>query len=100
MTINLRGRRDIPYCYVKLDSGKWLPLDRGYNPLGKQTSYGDDYNQFDQMAVSFDCDPMSLHDGFDSPSNSNDRFYLYSDDPRTHKTYWSRLKHLESHIVG
>ena len=95
--INLKGRRDIPYCYVRLQNGSWLPLDRNYKPIGVSIRTWVNYEDFAHQAVRFDCDPHTLGDGV---RETEDTVWLYSDDLRTHQTYHQRRANLESHVVG
>jgi hypothetical protein len=50
-------RISLPYCIVKLESGKWTFLNRKYKPVGINTNQNIDYSNKD-YCFSFKRDPI------------------------------------------
>jgi hypothetical protein len=79
-------RLNAPYCFKRLRSGKWLPLNREYRPLGISRSQSPlaSYEEYESEALPsgalhFDRIPASRGD-------TEERKFLYGDATAPHRS--------------
>ena len=82
----LEIRLNAPYCFKRLRSGKWLPLNREYRPLGISRSQSPlaSYEEFESEALPsealhFDRIPAGRGD-------TEERKFLYGDATAPHRS--------------
>lgn len=87
-------RIEQPYCFTKLAGGNWLGLNRIYKPLGVSSLAWVDYEDaaYVDRAISFPLDPRAVQGVWWRQSETH--LWLYSDDPRSLRTYYQRFARL------
>jgi hypothetical protein len=110
-----RFRTNMPYCFIQLDGGGWLPLNRFYRPLGQVPNGGvgyegcadrgdkpapissrpgesGGYEGYAHLAVHFPTDPRTVSGVWRSQTET--QLWLYNDDPAVRRTYFERFARL------
>jgi hypothetical protein len=95
-------RHWMPYYFQRIAHPNYtqvfLPLNRGYKPLGITSSESVDYHAFISQAVRFSSDPAAFPDVW-----AGQPLYLYSDAPPSLVDYFQRLDRLsrrQMRLVG
>lgn len=89
---NKSFRRDMPYCFLKLSGGGWLPLNRYYEVLGHDAGDTHDHERFADRAWRFPTDPREIAGVWFKVGNGC--LWLYNDNWRSRKDYFARLGRL------
>jgi hypothetical protein len=69
-------RSFLPYCFVRLDDGNFLPLNRQYKPLGMPEDHNFDYEQFAIMACPLETFDLRFTDSILIDNGQVERFWI------------------------